>query len=120
MKSVFVSLLAHNYSMQANVPDGPRSELKLSRTRPIPSQTLNTRWFATPLRITKFSQPSNLAQVTSLVKVATISRHQHRARNRQCNCVVQRVEQVVVKLARQFNGSGVGGGGPARVKVVVA
>ena len=66
---------------------------------------------SSPLRITKFSQPNNVAQVPGLVKVTTISRHQYRARYRQCNCVVERVEQVVVKLARQFNGFGVGGGG---------
>jgi hypothetical protein len=69
------------------------------------------RWFASQLRVTKLGQPSNLAQVTGLVKVTTISRHQHRARYRQCDCVVERVEQVVVKLAGQFNGSGVGRGG---------
>ena len=34
-----------------------------------------------PLRITKFSQPGNLSQVLSFRIVATISCHQHRARN---------------------------------------
>ena len=28
MKSVFVSLLAHNHSLQADVPDGLRRQLK--------------------------------------------------------------------------------------------
>ena len=76
-----------------------------------PRSNTKTQWSAIPLRITKLRQPSNLAQVPRLVKVTTISRHQHRARYRQCNCVVERVEQVVVKLVRQFNGFGVCRGG---------
>ena len=61
-----------------------------------------------PSSTTKVTQPRNLPQVLGFGKVATISRHQHRARNRQCHGVIKRVKQVVVKLASQFNGSGVG------------
>ena len=64
--------------------------------------------FHKPLYTTKVGQPGNLAQVLGFGKVATVSSHQHRVRRGQCHDVVERVEQVVVKLVGQFNGSGVG------------
>jgi len=64
------------------------------------------------------SQPGDLTQVLRLIKVTTVSRNQHCARNRQRHGVVKLVKQMVGKADKQFKGAGVGRGGcsPGDVK----
>ena len=64
--------------------------------------------FDHPLLTTKVGQSCNLPQMLGFVKIATISCYQHRAWYGECRGVVERVKQVMLKLASQFNGFGVG------------